>query len=378
MKLFRTILLLALAFIVPAQICQHHYFAAAIFTFVGLASLTSWQHYSPLSFGENDFGALADSTLIHDLMSDFRMDLDPLLNLTLDIGDQQSDGGIVRTLRPGQTVTFTNYFTYNDPYDVNAAGGYVAQDYTKGAPVQITMPNNPWAVSAKITPAEFRILTGGPRVGAAYDSLRRKLNEGMFYSLKKKIVTDFFALITAGNYTTNFVSASGTFSRAQEIDLDSKLFGRNLDALPSAQVILPPAPFGEWAKDHIILNSYTGAVQKDRLMGGGVPSQVSQFTFWRTNVSMPADAARGFAYMKKAAAFISRIPDEPGLGTGATPASGSDQFNSLATVVDTKSGIAFLVRTFKNWNTGHLQMDVAIIYKFGVFQPEFLERMTAT
>ena len=324
----------------------------------------------------NDFGALANSTLIHDLMDDFRQDLDPILGLAMDIGNTESDAGIVRTLRPGQSVTITNYFGEVAPYDVNAAGGYIAQDYAVGAPVVVTCPSNPWARSVRITPDEWRLLTGGPNLGAAYKALREKLNLEMMYSLKKKMVADFLAIITAGNYPTNTVVAAGTMARASEIDVMTALFNRHIKDRSNGKLVLHPTAYGEWAKDHIVINSYTGSSNQQPMYNGGVQSQVTPFKVFASSVGMPADAARGFAFTKTAALLINRIPDEPGLD-GLPSASGSDTFNSLATVIDANSGFAFLFRTWKNWQTGAIQMDLASIWKFAPLQGQALERITA-
>ncbi|HBJ85425.1 MAG TPA: hypothetical protein DDZ88_16420 [Verrucomicrobiales bacterium] len=325
---------------------------------------------------DNDFGALANSTLIHDLMDDFTQDLDPILSLAMDIGDTQSDAGIVRTLRPGQSVTITNYFGEVDPYDVNAAGGYVAQPYEVGAPVVVTCPSDPWARSVKLTAAEWRLLTGGPRTGAAYDALRRKINLEMMYSIKKKMVADFIALITAANYPDHTVSGVGTFARSTEIDIETELFKRNIKDRSNAKLILNPTAYGEWAKDHVAINTNVGGSSAQPLLSGGQQSQVTSFQVSRSNVSMPTDAARGFAYTKTAALLINRIPDEPGLD-GVPSANGSDQFNSLATVIDPGTGFAFLMRTWKNWATGAVQLDIATIWKFAKLQAEAIERITA-
>jgi hypothetical protein len=373
---FRVPRLLSIAFIalVCALIVQHFFGESAT-----AAPHVSGSVLAAFGFGligmANNFGALANSTLIHDLMDDFKQDLAPIMGLAMDIGEKQTDGGIIRELRPGQNVTITNYFGETAPYDVNGAGGYVAQDYNVGTPVVVSCPSNPWARSVTLTAAEWRLLTGAPGKGNALNELRNKLNLEMFYSIKKKMVQDYLALITAANYTNHTVSAVGTFARATEIDLDTAIFARNVKDRSNAQMVLNPTAFGEWAKDHIIINSYTGGNQASRVFGGGVQSQVSNLTVYRTNLAMPADAARGFVNTKTAALLINRIPDEPGLDN--VQAAGSDTFNSIATVVDAASGFAFLVRTWKNWATGAIQFDVATIYKFAVLQGPALERITA-
>lgn len=314
----------------------------------------------------NDFGPLANSTLVHDTMDDLVDDLKPFLNLALNLGDEQSDGGIVRQVRPGSDITLTDWSAPFTPYTVGASG-YVAPDYTANSPVTVTLPNTPTATSMALTAAEFRVLTGGPRAGVAYDKLREKVNRMMLYGLKTKMAEDFLALVTSANYANNTASAVGTFARSTEVDLDTELFQRSLMSRAGATVILNPAAFGEWQKDHIGVHTNTGVRQGDRLFTGGQLGSASPFEFWRTNLAMPADAPRGIAYTKTAAALVARLPDEPTMEGDPV---------SLREVVDPESGLAFLARLWKDPKTGQIQFDISIIYTFAVLQGVALERVT--
>jgi hypothetical protein len=302
-------------------------------------------------------------------MDDLVEDLSPMMNLAVNLGEEQSDGGIVRTVRPGSTITVTDFSAPFTPYDVTS--GYVAPDYTAKTPVTVTLPNNATATSMAITAEEFRVLTGGPRAGVAYDKLLEKVNRMMMHGLKKKMAEDFLALVTSANYANNTVSAAGTFTRSTEIDIDTELFGRNLQDRENATLILSGAAYGEWAKDHVAINTNTGQPQRSKLISGGVPSQVTDFEVYRTNLALPSDAPRGFAYTRSGALLVSRIPDEATLPGGADPV-------SLREVVDDQTGLSFLVRLWKNAQYGSLQLDIAIIYKFQKLQGEAIERITTS
>lgn len=316
----------------------------------------------------NDFGTLANSELIHGIMDDLKKDLQPLLGLSLNFGEKASDGGIIRTLRPGSVVTITDWSKAFTPYAYSAGPGYVAPDYTKKTPVTFTLPTDWKATSIAITPGEYMALNGAPRGGVAYNELMTKVREMMLHGLKAAMVSDFHAIITAGNYTANTVAAAATYNRSKEIDVDTALFGRDLMSRANGTVILTPGQYGSWAKDLQVVQNYTGRDQSDLLISGGKQSGASPLTHWRTNVAMPADAAQGYAFTKTAAVFITRIPDE---------ATYANDPVDLQEVVDPETGLAFLARVWKNAGTGTLQFDIAIMWKFGVLQGQALQRITA-
>lgn len=322
----------------------------------------------------NDFGALVDSTLIHDITDDLVEDIHPILGLARNLGEEQSDAGLIREARPGQTITIKDWSKPFTPYTVGA-GGYIAPAYEAKDDITVTLPTAVTATSMALTAAEYRVLVGGPRKGVAYDELRKKINRMMMHGLKLKMAQDFMAIITSTNFTNATVSSVGTFTRSTEIDIDTELFDRKLMSRENATLLLPSSTFGEWSKDHIAVHTNTGAPQSARLMSGGQQSSVTPFRVWRTQVGMPAHAARGFAFTETAAILVQRIPDEPTIGDREPV--------SLATVVDggtegdPGSGLSFLFRLWKNPGLGQIQMDCATIYKFAKLQDEALERLTA-
>jgi len=317
----------------------------------------------------NNFGTLANSELIHGLMDDLKKDLAPLLGLSLNFGEKQADGGIIRTLRPGSTVTITDWSKAFTPYLYSTGPGYVAPDYTKKTFPTFVLPTDWKATSLAITPGEYQVLNGAPRGSVAYNELLTKVREMMLHGLKSAMITDFHAIITSGNYSNNTVAAAATYSRSKEIDVDTALFGRDLMSRANGTVILTGGQYGSWAKDLQTVQNYTGRDQSDLLMSGGKQSGASPLTHWRTNISMPADAAQGYAFTKTAAIFITRIPDE---------ATYANDPVDLQEVVDEETGLAFLARVWKNGSTGTIQFDIAIMWKFGVLQGEALQRITAS
>lgn len=316
----------------------------------------------------NNFGALTNSLLVHDIVDDLVTDLRPLLRLSLNFGEETADGGVVRALRPGTTLKIKDFSSAFTPYTVGG-GGYVAPDYNAKPDIDVTLPSAVTAVSMALTAAEYRVLTGAPREDLAYNTLRSKVNRMMLHGLKKKMVTDFLATLTVGNYPTETVSAASTFTRAKEVEIDTALFGRDLVDRTNATVVLSPAAYGEWATDHIAVHTNTGQDQSSRLMTGGVFSSVTPFQFWRTNATLPTPIARGFAFTRSAGLFVARVPDEPTFDRDPV---------SLAEVVDPESGITFLSRVWKNSGTGQIQFDLAIIYLFQKLQAEALQRIVAT
>lgn len=317
----------------------------------------------------NNFGTLANSELVHDMMDELTNDLEPLLRLAVNLGDETADGGIVRALRPGSTVTITDWSKPFTPYAYSAAPGYVAPDYTAKNPVTVTLPTDWKACSMAITPSEWQVLNGAPRGGVAYNKLMEKARQMMLQGLKEAMITDFFALITAANYAANTVTAAGTYNRSKEIDVDTALFNRKLFSRANGTVILHPTAYGEWAKDLQTVQNYTGRDMSEYMFGGGgLTSGATAMRHWRTTVSLPAQAARGFAYTKTAAIFVNRIPNEPTYANDAV---------DLQEVVDPKTGFAFLSRLWKNPGTGVIQFDIATMWKFAKLQGEAIERLTA-
>lgn len=322
----------------------------------------------------NDFGDLVDSTLIHDITDDLVEDIHPILGIARNLGEEQSDAGLIREARPGQTITIKDWSKPFDPYTVGA-GGYIAPAYTAKDDLTVTLPDAVLATSFALTAAEYRVLVGGPRKGLAYDELRKKINRMMMHGLKLKMAEDFMAIITSGNYTNATVTGVGTFTRSTEIDVEKELFDRKLKSRASATMLLPSSTYAEWAKDHLAVHTNTGAPQSERLMSGGKPSSVTPFTFWRTQIAMPAHAARGFAFTETAAILVQRLPDEPSIGE-RDPVSISTVVDS-GTEEDPGSGLSFMFRLWKNPGLGQIQLDCATIYKFAALQDEALERLTA-
>lgn len=316
----------------------------------------------------NNFGTLVNSLLVYDIMDDLKKDLAPFFGLVKDFGEEQADGGIVRTLRPGSTVRIKDWSKAFTPYNFSAGPGYVAPDYTAKADVTITLPTDWRAVSLAITVPEYQVLTGAPRGGMAYEKLLAKVRRMMIHGLASDAITSFHALITAANYANNTVSAAGTYNRSKETDIDTALFGRDLASRANATVILPPTPYGEWAKDLQTIQTNTDVDKSDVLTQGGKMSGATTLTHWRTNIAMPADAARGYAFTETAAAMIARIPEE---------ATYENDPVSLQEVVDEETGLAFLARLWKNAGTGTIQFDIAIMFLFAKLQGEALQRITA-
>jgi hypothetical protein len=313
----------------------------------------------------NNFGILNNTVVVADAFSLFLENLLPLRNLVLDVQDPRTGA---REAKPGDTITVKDWRTELTAYQPNPT--YVAQDIT-AADRQVTLPNIPWAVSILLTAAEYRIIASGVTGGAEYNAFRERMRQQMTYSLGTKLIDLFFAVITAANFpnaTNKFVSAPGTFGRSAEVDLDTKLFTRNVPT-DGAQIIGTPAFYAEWVKDHIAIQTNTGENRpKNLLMSGGTQSQNSNFTVWRTNRPMPADADRGIAMSRTGVIAAFRVPDE---------ATYENDPVSLNTLIDPATGIPMLARLWKNGATGAIQMDLATLPVFAKGQTEAVERITA-
>jgi hypothetical protein len=337
--------------------------AAGIAGFVTCSLLNT--KLQPACFA-NNFGVLNNTILIFDAFQQFLENLLPIRDIVLDTANEVT--GSVR-VKPGEIITVKDWRSAVTAYQPAAATGYntLSNVAINAKDRQITIPNSPWAVSIALTPNEYRTLALGLTTGQAYFDLRAKLSNLMRDGLGKQAIADWFAVITAANYATNTVSATGTFTRSVEIDLDTTLFGRNVPS-SSAIVIALPALYAEWAKDHIAIQTYTGENRpKGLLMAGGVSSQNSNLTFWRTNQAMPADADRGFAIAPTGVIAAFRIPDEETYENDPV---------SLAVQIDPNTKIPLLARLWKNATTGTMQLDLASIWVFAKGQVEAVERLT--
>ena len=315
----------------------------------------------------NNFGILNNTILVMEAFSQFRENLLPLTNLVLDVQDPKTGA---REAKPGDTITVKDWRSTVTPYKVSSATGYntASNVAINSKDRQVTLPNEAWAISIALTPEEYRILESGITKGTGYMTFRDKLSNLMRDGLGVQAITDWFSVITAANFSNYSVSAAGTFGRASEIDLDTKVFGRNVPTT-GAQVICTPTLHGEWTKDHLSIQTHTGENRpKTLLMSGGIQSQNSNFTIWRTNRPMPAAAARGFVTTSTAVIAAFRTPDEATFDNDPV---------SLNTLVDPVTGIPMLARLWKDSKTGIIQLDLAAIWVFAPGQAEAIERIVA-
>jgi hypothetical protein len=315
----------------------------------------------------NNFGTLVNSELVYDILDDLKKDLRPILSLVKNFGEEEANGNVVRTLKPGTVVRIKDWSKAFVPYNFSAGPGYIAPDYTAKPDVTVTLPTDWKAVSMAVTVPEYQVLTGAPRGGEAYNTLLAKTRRMMVHGLAANMIAGWHAIITAANFPSNTVSAAGTYNRSMETDIDTALFSRDLASRANATGILAPTPYGEWAKDLHTIQTQTGIPHSDVLMYGGKNSGATPIVHWRTNVAMPADAARGYVFTETAGCFVARIPEE---------ATYENDPVSLQEVVDEETGLAFLARIWKNAQTGTIQFDMAIMWVFAKLQAECLQRVT--
>lgn len=339
--------------------------AGALAGFCVFAIVTAFVTRQTAALYANNFGVLNNTVVIADAFSLFLEELLPLRNIVLDVQDPRTGA---REAKPGDTITVKDWRTAVTAYQPSP--GYAVPE---GGDIsiaakdrQLTLPNTPWAVSFALTAAEYRLLASGEAGGAEYSTFRDRLMRQMVNGLGVKLMDLMFAVVTAQNFSTSFDSAVGTFGRSVEVDLDTKLFQRNVPT-DGAMVIAAPALYGEWVKDHIAIQTSTAENRpKGLLVQGGSKSQNSNFEFWRTNRTMPAAAARGFALSRTAIIAAFRVPDE---------ATYENDPVSLNTIIDPITGIPLLSRLWKNASTGAIQLDLASLPVFAKGQTEALERI---
>lgn len=250
----------------------------------------------------NNFGILNNTTIFHDAFAELWKQLLPITRLCLsvhsevDIGDGKSV--LVRNAKPGDTVTIKNWKQAFTVYNVGANGYNSPTDITP-TDKQVTLPNTAKAVSAALTPAEYRVISSGVTGGADYDAFRKKILNGMLHAMGTAIVTDFLALFTKANYPTETIIAAGAMSRSTEIQMEKAFFDRQV-ALDEPQAILNSTAFAEWVDSHTAIQTNTGDNVQKRIFMGSRQSQTTPFMFDRTAVALPTQSARGIAMQRTA------------------------------------------------------------------------------
>ena len=328
--------------------------------FGSYAVLTAiWQRTQPACFA-NNFGALNDTPILHDFFVEFWGDLAVMNNFYLDVQDPV-DGS--RAVKPGDVIRIKNWKQDYTVYSVGSSG-YNTNTDVAPATVTFTIPSTIKAVSAAITLAEYNLLASGRTRGADFDAFKRKVQNGMLFSLAKAMVNAMFAPIVIADYTNYTTIASGAFTRAKETAIEKKFFDRKVP-LENPQAILPSDTYKEWVDDHQAIVNYTGEqIQKPLLMSGTKASTVTPFQFSRTHVALPTDCDRGFFATRTAIIGAIRVPDEATFERDPV---------SLAEIVNPHNGAAVQARLWKNAQTGAIQMDFASIYSFQKGQVEALE-----
>lgn len=314
----------------------------------------------------NNFGVLTNSILVADAFNLFLEALLPIRDLVLDVQDEKTG---VRTGKPGDVITVKDWRTTITAYQPSPTYAPAVDIDISAGDRQVTLPTLPWAISFTLTAAEYRLLASGATGGAEYMTFRDKLALQMITGLGKKLLDLMFAVITTANFpiiSNLTINAAGAFTRSIEIDLDTKLFGRNVPS-DGAQIIANPTLYGEWVKDHIAIQTNTPQnPQKRLLVQGGNQSNNSNFTFWRTNRTMPTTADRGFAIARTGLIAAFRVPDEATFDKDPV---------SLDTLIAPVTGIPMLARLHKVTTTGAIQLDLASLPVFAKGQTEAVERI---
>ena len=248
----------------------------------------------------NNFGVLNNTIVLNDAFAEFWQFLLPITRMALNVADEIIlDSGqvvLVRSAKPGTTVTIKNWKQAFNVYDVTAAGGYLAPTDITPQDTQFTLPNTAKACSIQLSPEDFRVISSGVTGGNDYDAFRRKVVNGMLHALGAAIVGDFLAVLTAGNYPGCTVSLAGTYSGATELLIEKAFYDRSVP-LDNPQIILNSAAFLEYTNSFLPQQNFTQEqIQKKLLFQGEQQSRITSFTNLRTQSALPApDSDRGIA-----------------------------------------------------------------------------------
>ena len=164
-----------------------------------------------------------------------------------------------------------------------------------------------------------------------------------------------------------FETALATFTRQFELTIEKKLFDRKLASKNNATMIIDSQGWLDYSLDHVAIQDATG-MRIDGVMSDTRQSMNTSFGIARTNATLPAKVAKGFAYTESAAFFVARLPDEPTFEGDPV---------GLNEVVHPDCELPMLFRVWKDPKTAILQMDAATIFDFYPNQAEAVERFVA-
>jgi hypothetical protein len=311
----------------------------------------------------NTLGTLAATGVFHDALALTLKRLPFLKRLASNIQPAMGYAGMPF----GVAQTLKDYNATHTVSDRSVTGTYAKQAGIV-VPADKTFTLNKWPyISFLLSLVELNTMVDSATNKDARVTVIEKLMTKAFNALAIQIVTDFYAIITAGNFSQSYVNAVG--------NMDWKKLGAAVDVFLSNDVLMMPPDallelvcFRELASS--LTNIANASFNIDSVMRTGVieePLSGAQ-SIARYNVAQPADAARGFLLDPMAITFANRVPSEETIPNDPV-------FQTIVT--DPATGFSVLLREAKDPNSGEVTRTLTTLYGFGVGLEKHLVRLVA-
>ena len=198
--------------------------------------------------------------------------------------------------------------------------------------------------------------------------LIQRLALGAAHSVGSSIVSAICALVTKANFANETVVALGAgedgFTRKGLVKLGTALSKRSVPSI-GRFALLNPDYFGSLSMDDTLVTLLALSGQKTALDGnlplihGIKPSEY---------VDLPANGGNlvGFAGIRTALGFATRLPDDPGQGQSNI---------NISTVTDEESGISLQVREWYEPTPAEFRRSYTLMFGVGVGQSAALQRL---
>lgn len=310
----------------------------------------------------NTLGTLAATGVFHDALGLVLKRL-PIIarlasNISPSLGYKDMPFNVAQTLK--------DYNASHTVSDRTATGTYATQTGLT-LPANKTFTLNKWPyISFVFTAVELNQMIDSATKASARDAVIQKLMTRAFNALGLNIVNDLIAIITAANFSRNYVSAVGT--------MDYKKLGAAVDTFLQNDVLMEaPSALLEIACFRELANSLTAVANNsysiDGVMKTGVISEPLSGAqdITRFNITQSADAVRGFLLDPQGIVFANRVPIEEQLPNDPT-------YSEVVTEPNT--GFSVMLREAKDPLTGEVTRTVTTLYGFGIGLEKHLARIT--
>lgn len=357
--------LAVIAGVTLAAFCQYGSGLALLVAFVLLQCAAFSLNPNPYALGAaaNQLGTLAATGVLHDALGITLKRLPFLKRLASNIAPEMAE----RMMPFNVQQILKNYNANFQVYDRSQVGTYQVQQGVV-LPADQTFTLNNWpAISIKLSATEVNTMVDTYSNKDARQIAINKLLQRAFNAFALNIVTQFLAVITAGNFPNNYASAVGTMT--------FKTLGSAVDALLALDALNPMAPpstilemvcFREFA------NSLTPLLSEkivDEVVGTGVYSEPCSGAedVTRYNLVMPADAPRGVLFDPAAIVFANRVPYEEIIQNSNV---------YLEVITDPDTGFSILYREAKDPMSGEVTRTITTLFGFAVGLNNHLIRIT--